>query len=752
MISSKTSLSLKPEPSESEVVDLDWDEQFNTLSLNNFYVNWNPAMNKYRRRLHFDLSPENYFADDFIDSTIFNNYRKKQLMVSLSAHSSKNECKFIFERHRQNKTSVHYEIRIRLFGYNLTRMRAATDCYKEARIREDQGFDIISDTMIFEECDDFDNYILVIEAIPQAFLQNLRDDYDYAQPEDPLLSPDSQDYFDRGKLKVKEDLLMSLSLYCWYETEIVPIPFRELAQTKAFVLGQLENMIIKLSVLHQTEFELRVDGFFGFKYAIGITTVLRCFGSDGRPTHFTDSEQFLSRNRIPRAKANILTVQLDAGDYFLHFFESPSIDHSTEDPQDQEYKAVCDKYFFKRAKHCKVQIFAFNQNYSESFAASVERIRNAPESVENLSRILVKSRCLEQMFFEASVIQKFGLSHTQRLVGHWLPAVNKEPVKFDLTGFQNYHRNPGYVVSLDTDSQLVFSVKPKRTKNPKCVYKLCIFEISDNFDSKSVHEPEQFTAQTNYETNVFFLPKNRNGYLVLLVPRFVDYSGEFELTIKADHPLANIMPNSSGICKLPWTKQFVGTVNDYQGGTRKFHSFFLNKHFIFSIDKRPKVDSEDLYLEILSDNPKKNLGALIIPVESEEQLFRKGLEDVSIAKVNKVFLSEFNTLHMKAHPGLYLVVPTTFTPMPKGESLNYTLKVFSSAQFSLKVERDFELQQVIKRELRQNQRVKYKMSIEDQQADVVLVIKGVESGKSELQVIDLVLGKCVCASRLILRF
>ena len=210
-----------------------------------------------------------------MDSSVFNNYKKTQLLISLTPHKEKNECKFIFERHRAKKNPVNYEVRIRLFGYNKTRMRASTDCYKEIIIREDESFDVIADTMIFEECNEYDNYIMTIEAVPQAFLQSLDSEYGYKNLEDPLMFRDSQDYFDQGKLKVKENLLMSLSLYCWFETEIVPIPFRELAQKKSFIFSNLDTILFKFEVEVETEFEIKIEGFSSFKYSIGIKRMLK---------------------------------------------------------------------------------------------------------------------------------------------------------------------------------------------------------------------------------------------------------------------------------------------------------------------------------------------------------------------------------------------------------------------------------------------------------------------------------------------
>lgn len=61
---------------------------------------------------------------------------------------------------------------------------------------------------------------------------------------------------------MKEDMLVSMSLCCWFETEVLPIPFRERAQTHSFLLSSLTNVLYKLEVFELTEFEFQIEGFF----------------------------------------------------------------------------------------------------------------------------------------------------------------------------------------------------------------------------------------------------------------------------------------------------------------------------------------------------------------------------------------------------------------------------------------------------------------------------------------------------------
>lgn len=739
-VSSQTSLK-NQKPDTSNLIHLDWDHAYDSLAFKNFYVNWNPSMNKYRRKLHFKVYPENHFADTYLDSSIFNQYTKTQLLISLTPHQEKNECKFIFERHRRRKRNINYEIRIKLHGYNRTRMRALSDCYKKITIREDESFDIIPDTMIFEECEDFDNYIMIIEVIPQAYLQSLNPKYGYENQSDPLMTEDAQRHFEQGRLKLKEDMLMSMSLYCWFETEVVPIPFRERAQMHSFLLSSLTNVLYKLEVFESTEFEFQIEGFFKKQYSIAISKVMKYFGKDAN--YKIDSENYLSRNRSMRQKANVLTVHLDPGQFFVHFFEADFDEKKKQ--ESEEVGIVQKKYFAQEGKHYNINIFAYNANYKETFKSSIERIEAKQEQIINQGGVLSKSKCLETTFFEANAIQKFGLSYTEKLQGKWSSATNKGPKKFDLKILQNFHRNPGFIICLDMDCQLELNVSPLKPKDPKCVYKLCVFELEDNLDPEPIFEPEYYTISKPFKSDIFYLSRNKNGYLILLVPKFKDYNGEFEVTFKSDNPLGNIRSTESGICDFPWRKEFAGKIRHFQGGTQKHSSFFLNRSFVFLINEQVNKRKEEVYIEVSTeDDPDLHLGVYVVPLTFPEQLFKLTQQDLKSVQMNNMFLPQINSFYFQARPGYYMVVPTTYLPLENRESLSFSLKFSSSSQFVLSRNQEFDLKELVKREVREKAVYRLKVKVRDKRMGLMLVVKGVKTRVSGRQVIDMVIGKGLC--------
>jgi hypothetical protein len=695
-------------------------------------------MNKYRQKLHFKVYPENFFSKRFIDSGVFNNYTKTQLLVSLTPHEEKNECKFIFERHRRKKNNIQYEIRIKLYGYNKTRMRVSTDCYKKIVVREDETFDIIPDTMIFEECEEYDNYILVIEVIPQAFLQCLDSNYGYANPADPLLSTDSQNHFEAGRLKLKEEMLMSLSLYCWFQTDVVTIPFRERAQAHTFVLANLQKKIFKLEVKEGTEFEFRVEGFSDMKYSIAVSKVLKYLGKENEEEDL-DSDNFISRNRVAQPKANVLTMHLDPGQYFLHLFESET---NSTDNEETESSKIKKKYFKKDNKHYIIDIFAFNSNYMDRYNSSIERLETKQEQIINQNGILSKSKCLDRTYFNVNVVQKFGLNYTEKLRGQWSPSLNQGPGKFDLKILQSFHRNPGFIILLESDCQIKISVTPKDLEDPKCVYKLCVFELDKKFQPETVFEPDYFTLNKPFKSQIFYLSKNVNGYLILLVPKFKEFTSEFDLIIKSDNTLGNIKPIESGICHFPWRKEFPCEVKDYQGGTLKYPSFFLNRSFVFLINERANVKKEEIYIEVSSkDDQDMHLGVYVVPLQSPEQLFKLSMKDMGSVKMNNMFLPKINTFHFMAKPGYYMVIPTSYVPVKSVQPLQLSLKFFCSSQFTLSRNQEFRLKEVFWKKIREDSTRRFKVKINDKKMGLMLVLLGRKSQSHTRQVIDLTIGK-----------
>lgn len=667
-------------------------------------------------------------------------YKKSQILLSLSPHEKRNECKFIFERHRKKKNQIKYEIRIKLFGFNQTRMRLETDCFKSIVVREDHHFDVISESMIFEELDDFDNYVLLVEMVPLAFLQNFDENFGYSNPDDFLMSAESQEYFRNGKLKFGEDLLMSVSLFSYYETQLATIPFRELVQKSVFEFSNIQNIFIKFRVLQKAEIELRVEGRPDKNYWIGISDLFHKFGQkENQPK--TTQQVFLSKNLSRSPRANILTVMLPRGNYFLHFLEFEANEEPIPNLGGSGKSDGGSPKETQPGHSYRIEIHALNENYIEDYSKSVEKIEVQPETVSKSKETVHKSKCIDQVFFEAEFLRKFELNHSQTVSGSWSPSINKGTKRFKPQILQNFHYNSGFVISVESDSQVAFNVHPRSIKDENCIFKAYLFQLKDNLELVPLLEPESYCVCEDFESDVFYLTKNQNGYLIVLVPRFEHFRSDFQVVIKSDAPLANIRSNQSGICNFPWKKTFDGQIKNFQGGNPRTYSFFLNQNFTISLNPRPNSPTEELFVEVVVHNySKKYIGLYVLPMPAPKDLLQMNLDELNSAFMTSNFLPERNTLHTKLSPGTYMIIPTTFETLKEVFALDYSLKIFSTSQFSLNPSQNFELKEIIREEVVHKREARFRVTVEGGRVSCMCIVKSIKN-IPQMQIIDFALGE-----------
>lgn len=275
-----------------------------------------------------------------------------QILISLSPHSEPNETRIILEKHRAERQGVQYEIRYNLYAFNRHRVSLPTECFKTLEVREDQGADVINDTMIFEQNSVQDNYILTIEAIPLAHLGSVfssdRVDlshsalvdaedqlpvYEYYNVDDPLTKkkPKSGKDFvdcDVDELGVTEhfpeDIVMSLSIFAYYETEILEIPFKEVTQVFHMFIGDVQNQKFKLKMIESCDLEIRIEGGVESQFAIKVSKFSRYRNSyrDASMGSMTQTRNvYIAQNQKSRRKANNLRFRAKEGTFLVLFEE-----------------------------------------------------------------------------------------------------------------------------------------------------------------------------------------------------------------------------------------------------------------------------------------------------------------------------------------------------------------------------------------------------------------------------------------------
>lgn len=334
------------------IKELSWDDLYNGDELENIYISWNPSIHHYRKNLHFTITPEPISSESLFDNSLFNNYKKMQVLISLSPHSEPNETRIILEKHRADKNGVQYEIRYNLYAFNRHRVSLPTECFKTLEVREDQESDVINDTMIFEQNSVQDNYILTIEAIPLAHLGSVFSSdkvdlshsalvdaedqlpvYEYYNVDDPLTKkkPKSGKDFvdcDVDELGVTEHfpepIVMSLSIFAYYETEILEIPFKEVTQVFHMFIGGVQNQKFKLKMLESCDLEIRVEGGIESQFAIKVSKFSKYRNSyrDAAMGSMSQTRNvYLAQNQKSRRKANNLRFRAKEGTFLVLFEE-----------------------------------------------------------------------------------------------------------------------------------------------------------------------------------------------------------------------------------------------------------------------------------------------------------------------------------------------------------------------------------------------------------------------------------------------
>lgn len=648
----------------------------------------------------------------------------------------------MFERHRAPDRHVKYEVSVRIYGKNSSRQRVPSTCLKRLSVREDVCFDVFQEALVFEACDTYDNYIMVIDLVPQALRQALDPAYNYANARDPLMSAEAMDALKAGRMPARESVMMSLSLYCWYDADLAVIPFRELAQKQTFEFYNLRKVMIELTVVRSAEFEFRVRGRLGKSYKI---VVAKATGAGESLVDGSDSDQgdepFI-RHTGQNDTGNILVCELTAGSYLAYFIEAAPAKKSRSCGAQKKYlKLLKSKFCDPLDTRYAVGIHAYGQNYASDYASSVRRIESKQAISTSSNGVLSQLAYIDQMYFHAGVVRRPELAHTRCLSGKWTPTANRPARRFNVRGPQDFHFNPGFVISPDGHCQLLLRVVPKNAMSRKKQYKVCLYSISADFGLESIEESEYVLLSRSYVSGTLCLPKNANGYLLVLVPRSVDVVADFEITAKSDTAIADIRSSQRGVCNWGFARTCDGVFRKWQGGTIKAYRFFLNSHWIIYV-QGPESGGQrtaSLYLELRAKTKSKShIGLYVFRIKLPKKLHALSPPEISQIHSNRVFLPDFASLHVQVSPGHHMIVPTTFTESAPGEQLEFQLKVHSTRPIDSVTEHSPQFERLIRRQIRSQFRAKLHFRVDCPDVTLVVVVEGAES---ECQSVDFVLGR-----------
>lgn len=744
-------------PSRNVTELLDWRDLYNSNQLKNIYISWNPSIHSCRKMIHFNVSPQPISSESIFDNSLFNNYKKVQILISLSPHNEPNETRLILEKHKVSNQGILYEIRYNLYAFHRHRILLPSECFKTLEIREDENNDVINDTMIFEQNNIQDNYILTIEAIPLAHLANVfPEEYKYRNPHDDLCqikAPRQGKRFidcDVDEFGVPdrwpEEIVMSLNIFAWYETEIMEIPFKEVTQIFKMSLNELTDQKFKLKILRACDIEIRIEGGIQYKFAVKLSKFSRYRNSyrEGDKTEVNGANQtknvYLVQNNVSRRKANSLRFRAKEGTFLVNFGKSPCSGKENGYEVDIEDRL---KYLYREQtqESVMITILSYGAELHRTFKQSMNHIKNSTPYRNKTKTHKIESRKSIEEFFSFEMPQKGGLKHSRTVEWEWNADNNFGENKFGILTFQKFHQNPGFLVNIPEDCQVQVEVLIDNHRHEKCGYKLNIFEITDSYELENILDYDEYQREKRLTTDVLFLSKNKNGYLFLLVAMYSDFRSAFSLTLQSDIEIPSVKKNTSGICKLPWVEKFKGSIESKTGGWIKMHNFLLNQSFIIILGDPSDKNTQELFIELSSNNKTQHIGVSIIPLSSLKSLCYVDESEIEAVSTNPAFLAEMNAFYLQIPQGTYIIIPTSFEPLEPGERLDYELKIFSSIGFKFKKMSQFQPKQEVSNIITMVDQSIFQLEILVDRCEIMVIIESMESENENVQVLDFIAGR-----------
>lgn len=308
------------------------------------------------------------------------------------------------------------------------------------------------------------------------------------------------------------------------------------------------------------------------------------------------------------------------------------------------------------------------------------------------------------------------------MTGKWHPSTNQNKLVSELQILSQAHRNAGFIVLLERDSQLSVAISPESLDNVECIYTFYFFEISDDFKLKNICPPKEI-PQVEFSSDVFYLQKNKNGYLALAVPKFQHFEAEFKMIFKSDQRLGQIKPSHAGICSFSWMKTFTGQFRQFQGGTPHMSSFYLNRGFVIFISEEANETDLQIFIELTVEGVPRNdkLCLYFLPLQMPLKHFIMQPDDFIDALYSERLTRNYNHFHAKIKPGYYLIVPTTKETLHYLSDFAYSLRVFCTSQFVLSRNYKFDFNKIVKREIKLQQDVSFQLKIKEKEQLMVLV-------------------------------
>lgn len=103
-------------------------------------------------------------------------------------------------------------------------------------------------------------------------------------------------------------------------------------------------------------------------------------------------------------------------------------------------------------------------------------------------------------------------------------------------------KNPGFVINVDEETEVKFSLKASKSMEKEPLLTICVIEIMDDFKFKFLIDGKAQPGYV-YDTEDMLLCPNMFGYLVLCFNLSDYWEGSFELTISSDKKIKSVRDN-----------------------------------------------------------------------------------------------------------------------------------------------------------------------------------------------------------------
>lgn len=644
-------------PNESDVIELDWEDLYHCNKIEQLFINWNPTIYSHRRTVHFALPTKPKFTGG-VDTETFKFQKNGQLLLLIHPHKDVSETRIVIEKHK-SMLPIKYKIKYYLFNYNKSRVVIPQGVLREMEIDESKD-EILSDIIIFDENSFHENYVIAVDLVPE-------NPADFARI--PL------DHFE----------VLSISLYTFVEFDLLEMPFNVVEQTLSisYNCAQAEQLgidgrkpddpvashaLFKLTAATSGYYEVRVEGERNMEYTIGI------FKFQNYRYAISQNASLKETSESSKAIHSIFTY-LDEGSYIVRvkYQKAPEVAQSLTRTRQNNIKGDLhgkspEKLDSKNnsSKHeIKLHFVAYNQSFTRTLEEQVDKI-NKPNERGNRMKV-------EPVALSNSLAQK------KVVTGSWNRTVNYGTTKAKVNCYQKFMKNPGFVFTLDDETEVKLKLSVTGNPNPLPYIALSLFEILDDFSFSTLIEDENYEQNTTMVSESVIVKPNTHGYLVLCLCLEPSFNGQFELEIRSQISLKSIMDTRGGIMQMPYQEKMVGELLARSGGHINSSSFLLNSGYLIQfMDFKKSKDA--FFTEISTNNIADPISLYLIPTE-KARIYDLSDIELTNADFNSAFLYEINSLYRTIEYPSYMLIPSTLQALTK--PLNFELKFQSTSKYRI---------------------------------------------------------------------